>query len=72
MKNNGTSPGKIWLVFALSPMIAWFITILYAMFAPDSILDENILFEYLTILALLFGLITISAIGAVNKNDRSE
>jgi hypothetical protein len=58
---------KILLLLVAAPIIAWFATILYAMFAPESMLDENVIFEYLTVLALIFGGI---AIGTINERKK--
>lgn len=58
---------KILLLLVAAPIIAWFATILYAMFAPESWLNTTVVFEYLTVLALIFGGI---AIGTINERKK--
>lgn len=59
---------KTILLLVAAPILAWFVTILYAMFAPESWLDTTVLHEYLTVLALIFGGIAIGTINERKKN----
>lgn len=63
---------KAILLLVAAPIVAWFVTILYAMFAPESMLDENVLFEYLTVLALVFGAIAIGHADATVKERKKK
>ena len=63
---------KTILLLVAAPIVAWFVTILYAMFAPESWLDTTVLHEYLTVLALIFGAIAMGQANATMKERKKK